>query len=95
MKKEDIKKILLKNKEIFEKYRIKRLGIFDSFLKGTNKKNSDIDLLVEFNEVIDLFEFVHIGRQFKKIFGVKVDLVTPGALKPYIKDKILKEVNWF
>ena len=95
MKKENIKNILLKNKEILKKYKIKRLGLFGSFLKGTNKKNSDIDLLVEFNEVIDLFEFVHIIRQLKKIFKAKVDLVTPDALKPYIKDKILKEVNWF
>ncbi len=90
-----MKRVLLENAEIFTEHKIKRLEIFGSYLKGKNKKTSDIDLLVEFKETIDLFEFVHLSRELEKLLMVKVDLVTPNALKPYLKDKILKEVNWF
>ncbi|MBI5573982.1 MAG: nucleotidyltransferase family protein [Elusimicrobia bacterium] len=90
----NIKKVLSQNTEIFTRHKIKRLGIFGSYLTGKNKRNSDIDLLVEFNETVDLFEFVRLTNELQKLLNVKVDLVTPNALKPYIKDKILKEVNW-
>lgn len=95
MKKGDIKRMLsLDDREIFEKYKIRRLGLFGSYLKGRNKKRSDLDLLVEFKESIDLFEFVHLTNELQKLLKVKVDLATPKALKPYIRDKILKEVDW-
>lgn len=95
MTRKNIKKILLNNREIFETYKIKRLGIFGSYLSGKNKNTSDIDILVEFNETTDLFEFVHLINELQKLLKIKVDLVTPGALKPYMKEKILKEVDWF
>lgn len=94
MTKKNIRKVLSKSREIFEKYKIKKLGIFGSYLRGENKKRSDIDLLIEFKEVIDLFEFVHLTNELQKLLRIKVDLATPNALKPYIKEKILKEVEW-
>ena len=90
----NIKKILLNQKEMFEQYKIKNLGIFGSYLAGKNKKNSDIDLLVEFKESVNIFEFIHLRREIQKILKTKIDLTTPNALKPYIKNKILHEVNW-
>jgi predicted nucleotidyltransferase len=94
MTKEDIKRILKENKKILKKYKVNKIGIFGSFISGKTNKKSDIDLLVEFDGLIDLFEFVHLTDEIQKILKTKVDLATPDAIKPYIKPKIMKEVEW-
>jgi predicted nucleotidyltransferase len=48
VKKEDIKKILLENKEILKKYNVKSISLFGSYVMGEQREDSDIDLLVEF-----------------------------------------------
>jgi predicted nucleotidyltransferase len=94
MTKEDIKRVLLNNKKILKKYKVNKIGIFGSFATGRTKKKSDVDLLVEFDDMIDLFDFVHLSDEIKQILKSKVDLVTPDTIKPYIKPRILKEVEW-
>jgi len=94
MTKEDIKRILLDNKEILKKYKVNKVGIFGSYVSGKPRKKSDVDLLVEFDEVIDLFDFVHLTDEINQILKAKVDLATPDAVKPYIRPKIMKEVEW-
>jgi len=94
MTKEDIKRILLNNRKILKKYKVNKIGIFGSFATGRTKKKSDVDLLVEFEDMIDLFEFVHLNDEIRHILKSKVDLVTADTIKPYIKPKILKEVEW-
>ena len=94
MSKKDIEKILRQNKAILKKYKVNKVGIFGSFATGKAKKKSDVDLLVEFEDVIDLFDFVHLADEIQKVLKVKVDLSTPDAIKPYIKPMILKEVEW-
>jgi predicted nucleotidyltransferase len=92
--KKDIEKILRRNKATLKKYKVNKVGIFGSFASGKTKKKSDVDLLVEFEDVIDLFDFVHLTDELQKILKVKVDLSTPDAIKPYVKPMILKEVEW-
>jgi predicted nucleotidyltransferase len=92
--KKDIEKILRRNKAILKKYKVNKVGIFGSFATGKTKKKSDVDLLVEFEDVIDLFDFVHLTDELRKILKTKVDLSTPDAIKPYVKPMILKEVEW-
>jgi len=94
MTKEDIKRVLLNNRKILKKYKVNKIGIFGSFATGRTKKKSDVDLLVEFEDMIDLFEFVHLNDEIRHILKSKVDLVTEDTIKPYIKPKILKEVEW-
>ena len=94
MTKEDIKKTLIRNKRILKKYKVNKIGIFGSFATGKTKKKSDVDLLVEFEDMIDLFDFVHLNDEIQQILKNRVDLVTPDTIKPYIKSKILKEVEW-
>lgn len=94
MTKDDIKRILLANKEIFRKYKVNKVGIFGSYLTGKARKRSDVDLLVDFEEVIDLFEFVHLNDEIQQILKTKVDLATPDAVKAYIRPKIMNEVEW-
>ena len=88
----DLKKTLATNKKnLAAKYKVKRIGVFGSFVKGKQKKKSDVDILVEFKETVDFFEFLDLEEHLEKLLGIKVDLVTKRALKPYIKDNILKE----
>ncbi len=64
-----------------EKYHIKQLGIFGSVAREEADDHSDVDILVEFEKPIGL-DFVLLGDELEEILGVKVDIVTPNALKP-------------
>lgn len=78
--------------ELSNRYRVKSLGLFGSYVRGEEQQSSDLDLLVEFTDTPDLFEFVALGRELSELLGVKVDLVMKRALKARIGERILKEV---
>ncbi len=87
-----IEKTIKQNKPLLqEKYKVKDIGIFGSYAKDQGTMESDIDILVTFSEPIGL-EFIELKEYLEFILGKKVDLVTEGALKPQLKDKILREV---
>ena len=73
-----------------ETYKVRRLGIFGSVVRGEEKIN-DIDLLVEFSEPIGLFKFMELEGFLSKVLNKKVDLVTKNAIKPIVKEEILSE----
>lgn len=79
-------------KDISEKYKIRELGVFGSYVRGEQKKRSDVDILVEFDVVPDLLKFIEIERYIQKLLKKKVDLVRKNALRPELKDIILNEV---
>jgi len=88
-----IEKILKQHKRgLVEKYKVKEVGIFGSYVKGKQKKRSDIDILVEFEEVPDVFLLIDLEDYLKKLLKKKVDVVRKGAVRPELKDIILKEV---
>jgi predicted nucleotidyltransferase len=90
---DEIVKNLRENKPILEeKYRVKTLGVFGSYVRGEQKKGSDLDILVEFAKPVGLFEFMELEEFLEKKMGVKIDLVSRKALKPRIGKHILKEV---
>lgn len=65
-----------------EQYGVKTLGIFGSFVRGDQDKNSDIDILIGFNEPIGLLKFVALKYKLSELLGKDVDLVMQTALKP-------------
>jgi len=90
---QEIKEILQKHKkEIKEKYKVKKMGIFGSYVKGEQQENSDLDILVEFENSIGLLKFIELENYLSEIIGIKVDLVMKDALKPRIGKHILEEV---
>jgi hypothetical protein len=92
MRLEAIKEKISKNKRLLEeKYNVKSIGIFGSFAKEISDKDSDIDILVEFSKTPDIFDFIKLEEFLSNLLGTKVDLVTKKALKPLIKETILKE----
>jgi hypothetical protein len=90
---EEINSILKEHKEEFyKKYKVKEIGIFGSFVRGEQKKRSDIDILVEFEVLPDLLKFIEMERYLEKLLKKKVDLVEKTGLKPRLKEIILEEV---
>lgn len=74
-----------------EKFKVKSIGIFGSYARGEQTKTSDIDMLVEFDAPVGFFKFIELENYLSDKLGVKVDLVTPDALKPLIKPDIIQE----
>jgi uncharacterized protein len=90
---EEIKGVLKKQKPFLkEKYGVSEIGIFGSYVRGEQRKKSDLDILVEFNKPIGLLKFVGLEIYLSEVLGIKVDLVMKGSLKPRIGKHILKEV---
>ena len=90
MAKEDINKIKEKIRKILEKRGVVRAGMFGSFARGEQKKNSDIDILIEPPEGIG-FGFAGIELEIENKLKKKVDLLSYGAIHPLLKDRILRE----
>jgi len=78
--------------EIKEKYSVSYLGIFGSYVRGEQTNNSDLDVLVEFNETPGLLKYIELEYYLSDLLGVKVDLVTRTGLKPIVGKHILNEV---
>ena len=88
----EINKIKLKITSLLKKNKVKRAGIFGSYARGAQGKNSDIDILVEIDDPqMSLTGFIGLGYELEKILRRKVDLVEYIAIKPLIKERILNE----
>ena len=80
-------------KLILQKFGVKRIGIFGSFVLGVEREDSDLDVLVVFEEGQKTFDnYMDLKFYLEDLFGRKVDLVTEKALKPQLKDIIMKDV---
>ena len=92
---QEIKEILTENKErIKGNYRVKRLGIFGSYVRGEQREDSDVDILVTFDEPISLLKLVNFENYLQDITGVKVDVVPENSIRPELRDIILNEVSY-
>ncbi len=91
--KEKIFKIIKNNENMIKGYGISSIAIFGSFVNGKPGKNSDIDLLVEFNEPT-FKNYFGLKESLQKALGRKVDLLCRDAVKPAVKKSILKEAEW-
>jgi predicted nucleotidyltransferase len=73
-------------------YRVKRMGIFGSVVRGEDTVDSDIDMLVTFSRPPGFFDFLRLEEYLSRVINRKVDLVSRKAIKPVVRDKILREV---
>ena len=69
---------------------VKRAGIFGSYARGEQKRDSDIDILIEPPKKMG-FGFVGIQLELQNKLGKKVDLLSYNGISPYLKDEILKQ----
>lgn len=77
-----------------EKYQVRQLGIFGSFVRCEQTDTSDVDVLVEFdpNARFGLLTFCQLENDLSELLQRKVDLVMKDGLKPRIGERILQEV---
>lgn len=74
---------------------VRSLGIFGSFVRNEQDRESDVDLLVEFDPSKKTFEnFMNTAFLLEDTLGRKVDLVTPESLSPHLGPRILEEVEY-
>ena len=80
--------------EVKQRYRVQRVGIFGSFVRGEQTESSDIDVLVEFDPTarFGLLTFCELENELSDLLNHKVDLVMKNGLKPCIGERILAEV---
>ena len=69
-------------------YGVRSLSIFGSYARGEQTGESDLDLLVEFEEVPGLFGFARLQHGLEDRLGVPVDLFTRPMLKPRIAPRV-------
>jgi uncharacterized protein len=79
--------------ELRDKYSVNYLGVFGSYVRGEQTKDSDLDVLVQFEKKPGLFKYIELEDYLSELLGVKVDLVMKSALKPNIGKRILNEVE--
>lgn len=75
-----------------ERHGVRSLAMFGSYARGEARQRSDLDLLVEFERVPTLLQFVELELSLSDLLGVKVDLVMKDSLKPAIGRRILAEL---
>lgn len=95
MDKEKVIEILRDNRRLLARFHVRSLSVFGSVVRGEAGPDSDIDILVEFEPgaAVGLFEFIRLKRELADLLGTEVDLGTPDALHPALKEAILKEMQ--
>ncbi len=90
---DNIKKSINKYSDYLQNtYNVSNIGVFGSVSRGQQTKTSDLDILIELSQPLGIYKFLELEDFLGKILKKKVDLVTKKALKPAIKEKVLKEV---
>ncbi len=91
--KEEILKMLKKLKaEIKKNYKVKKIGLFGSYVNNKQKETSDIDFLIEFEDDADLFHYIGLSLFLEDHFNRKVDVISKPTLKKELREQILQEV---
>jgi len=79
--------------KIKSSFNVSELDVFGSYVRNEQKDDSDLDILVTFSKVPDLFQFIELENHLSDLLGLKVDLVMRSALKPNIGKRILSEAK--
>lgn len=75
---------------VLKRYFIKRAAIFGSLAKGVLSVDSDIDLLIEPGKNFTMFKMLQLENEIAELVNRKVDLVEYNALKPSIRNEVLR-----
>lgn len=91
--KREIKQMLLNHRDKLRDHGVIWLGLFGSYVKEAAHADSDIDLLVEFEE-LSFDRYMGLRIFLEDLFQKKVDLVTANSVKPRLRSRIEKEVEY-
>jgi predicted nucleotidyltransferase len=77
---------------IKQKFGVKKIGMFGSFVRGEEREDSDIDIVVDFVKGQKTFDnYMELKFYLEDIFNRDVDLVTDTSIKPQLREGIMKE----
>ena len=93
MTEKEIMRALREHRQALRKYKVKRIGLFGSYVRGEERPGSDIDVIVEFSETKSLLELVRIERELSEALGIKVDLLTEKSISPYLIEGVKREME--
>lgn len=88
---EDVLALLKSNRKQIKRYRVKSLALFGSAARNRLRKNSDVDILVEFEEST-WANYIGLKLYLQDLLGREIDLVTPRALKPAMRSSVEKDL---
>jgi predicted nucleotidyltransferase len=93
--KTEVLNLLLLNKQKILEYGINSIGLFGSYARNENSEASDIDFIIRFDEGKKNYQnFIHLSFFLSDLFEKKIELLTEESLNPYLKENILKEVEY-
>ena len=78
--------------EVLQPYNPKMIGIFGSFARNENNPDSDLDILVEFQDTVNLLDIIGVEIKLSELLNLKVDLVTKKAIPPRLAPHIDKDL---
>lgn len=91
----DIKNKLTQLKpELHLKFGVSEIGVFGSWVRGEENESSDLDVLVDFDRDVSLFDILELEEFLEKTFGCKVDIALRRSLRKFIGQQILAEVEY-
>lgn len=79
------------HKDVLLKYKVKKIGIFGSFVRDEQKEKSDIDFFVEFEEP-SIQNFMGLSYFLENLFGKRVEILTPAGVESIRINHVKEEV---
>jgi len=91
-----IKKVISANlKTIKTRFAVSTIGVFGSYVRGEQKEDSDLDVIVVFEPGHnDLFNYIRLKAYLEELSGLEVDLVIKNGIKPELRENILGEAQY-
>jgi uncharacterized protein len=87
-----INKLVELKPTLIERYHVKEISLFGSFVRKEQSEDSDIDILAEFDNNADLFDLIGLELYLEDIFEREVDVVPKQALRPELRESILQQI---
>ncbi|QTA38389.1 nucleotidyltransferase family protein [Thermosipho ferrireducens] len=83
--------------ELIQKFAVKKIGVYGSFVRGEEKLESDVDIYIEFDiNKITFDKYYELSEYLESIIGRKVDIITKDGVEtiriPYIKEEIKRSI---
>jgi predicted nucleotidyltransferase len=88
---EHVRRVLQAHRQEIALLGVRSLAVFGSVARGEAQERSDVDMLVEFSLPVGIFQFVRVKAYLESILGCPVDLVVEDAIRPQMRDRILRE----
>lgn len=94
MKREQVERLLTEHRQDLAQFGVKSLALFGSVVRGEDRPDSDVDILVEFEGVATFDRYMGLRFFLEDLLGVPVDLVTRKALKPRLRPYVEREAQY-